>query len=87
MYNGKIMHKDMSERRGKVGPGRRHFRRQLVLKKKNQKNVLPSRWCQYTEAGAGRRRDCHWARLTLGWPSSRRRAGLELGVAIVVVVT
>ena len=36
-------------------------RRQSVLKKKNKKIVLLSRWCQYTEA--------------VGWPSSRLPLG------------
>ena len=49
----------------KPGLGGGCYCRQSVLKKRNQENVLASRWSQYTEVGAGHCCDCHWARLTL----------------------
>ena len=51
-------------RQGKSGPGRRLSLSSISIIK--EKNVLASRWCQYTKAGAGRCRDYDWVRLTLG---------------------
>ena len=50
-------------RQGKAGPGRRLSLLSISIIK--EKNVLASCWCQYTEAGAGRRRNYDWVRLTL----------------------